>query len=950
MRVYFVALLLLCFVISKAQDAHLIDSLQKIVSGSSDNKKRIKALCKLSHIHVDYDEQKAYRFAQNALLLAKKSDDKIGQVTALNELALVDRNEGRYTKSLSKLKEALIISEVISDSVCMAKTYISIGDVYSVLLNYDKAIDNYNKAYELNNIAHNYDIEITSLDRIGNRYMDKGGSLSDTDFFYKAIEIYEKAKDISIERNQKTYYISTCVALADAYNILGNKTNSIKHLNKSLQYSNISLKAAAENKLTSYEGISYLNLGEAYTSMKQSKKAIENFKLAEEKYKEIGDKSWLLNTNTLLAKTYYSINDYDKAIEHINKAIEYGEQQHLSPHLKDNYKLLAEIYSKQNKHKEAYNYYKLYNDAKDSLLNENTSLSIARLQTELDMERKDKDIESLKKSAVLQSHEIETQIDERNYLIAGIVFSVVLLFVILYLYRVKQKSTEEIIKAKELAENAKEIQEQFLANTSHEIRTPMNGIIGMTNHLMDTSLDPKQIVYVKAIKESSDTLLSLINELLDLSKITARKIVFENKPFKLSETIVNLSHLLEFRVKEKGIIFTNYIDKDIPEMMLGDATRVKQILLNLVENAVKFTHKGEVVLRVELLEDSSSRIILKFIVVDTGIGIPEDKLNHIFETFTQVNAKTNRKYSGTGLGLAICKQLVEQLGGSIFVKSVLNQGSVFSFTLPFNKLTSETEKTLTQQQDTRSNDQIDLSRLSVLIVDDNKINQQVAFLTLQKWNVKVTVADSAQDAFEQLEQSSFDLILMDVTMPDIDGFEATKYIRSKMRAPVCNIPIIANTAAAFVGDREKCLASGMNDYISKPFNPEELLEKILKLTEQKKVKKLTDLQMLYSRAEGDKEFLKEMLECYIEEMTVYIAEMESFRNEKNLKEISKQAHKMKSPIALMGATELKDLYQEIELKAAKGVEIDKLNEKITQSSSLCVQTIEELRTELTKYK
>lgn len=939
-----------CFVLSKAQDAHLVDSLEKIVSSSADNKKRVRALCKLSHIHVDYDEQKAYRFAQNALALAKKSNDKIGAVTALNELAHIDRNEGRYTKSLNKLKEALIISEAIADSVCMAKTYISIGDVYSVLLNYDKAIDNYNKAYELNNIAHNYDIEITSLDRIGNRYMDKGGWLNDTNFFYKAIDIYEIAKNISIEKKQKTYYISTCVALADAYNILGDKTNNLKHLNKSLQYSDTSLKAAVENKLVSYEGISYLNRGEAFKSMGQTKKAIENFKLAEEKYKEIGDRSWLLNTNTLLAKTYYSINDYDKAIEHINKAIEYGEQQHLSPYLKDNYKLLAEIYSKQNKHKEAYNYYKLYNDAKDSLINENTSLSISRLQTELDMERKDKDIESLKKSTILQSREIETQIGARNYLIAGIVFSGVLLFVILYLYRAKQKSTEEIIKAKELAENARETQEQFLTNTSHEIRTPMNGIIGMTNHLIDTQLDPKQMVYVKAIKESSDTLLSLINELLDLSKITARKIVFENKPFRLSETIANLAHLIEFRVKEKGIIFTNYVDKDIPETLLGDATRLKQILLNLIENAVKFTHKGEVALRVELLEDATSKIILKFIVVDTGIGIPEDKLNHIFETFTQVNAKTTRKYSGTGLGLAICKQLVEQQGGSIFVKSILNQGSVFSFTLPFFKLTSESEQVLITQQDARTHDPIDLSGLSVLIVDDNKINQQVAFLTLQKWNADVSVADSAQDAFELLEQGSFDLILMDVTMPDIDGFEATKFIRTKMRVPVCNIPIVANTAAAFVGDREKCLAAGMNDYISKPFKPEELLDKILKLTGQPKAKKLTDLQMLHSRAEGDKEFLKEMLECYIDEMSVYITEMETFRKEKNLVEISKQAHKMKSPIALMGATELKDLYQEIEIKASKGIETDKLNEKIAYSNSLCAQTIEELRTELTKYK
>lgn len=479
----------------------------------------------------------------------------------------------------------------------------------------------------------------------------------------------------------------------------------------------------------------------------------------------------------------------------------------------------------------------------------------------------------------------------------------------------------------------------------------MNGIIGMTNHLIDTPLNKEQQEYVNAIKESSNNLLSIINELLDLSKIMAKKIHFDKQPFELEMIIKNLVHLLEFRAIEKNVRLSFHIDAAISKTIIGDAIRLKQILLNLVENSVKFTHDGEIEIMVSLLNENDETVQLEFLVKDTGIGIPENKLNVIFENFTQVNAKTTRKYGGTGLGLSISKQLVEQQGGTVSVKSKVNVGSTFSFTLVFKK--PKSIKIIPDNPSVLLSaiPPANLNGLCVLVVDDNKINLRVALLTLQKWNVFVELAHSAQEAYIILNQKKIDLILMDITMPEIDGFEATNYIRKNLEAPMSNVPIIAMTAAAFVGDKEKCLAAGMNDYISKPFSAEDLLQKIilqLHLQKPKPEKTFSDLTLIYERADGDRQFLKEILECYITEMPIYLMEMEGFLTNQDFDNISKQAHKMKAPIALMGAVSLKELYSSIEVLGKKRKDIPELSKQIETAKQQCLQTIEELKSEFKK--
>lgn len=939
------------FVLSiQAQNNPAIDSITKVIQTTANDNIKANALYKLAHEYIDVDAKKAYEFALESVALAKKINDKNCEVAALNELAILDRNNGNYSKALSTLKEAIQIAESTNDTISISKCFIAAGDVYSALLNYDKALSYYTEALALNKNKKNFQV-VVSLSRIGNRLMDKGREANDTTFILSAIQSYLKVKDVAAAIKDDKQFINAYVSLADAYNIFGAVSNNKHHLYESLNYSMLSLQLAQKANIKSSQGISYLNLGEVYLSLNKTIKAIHYFEMAEKIYAPLGAKSWLLNTYELMGKTYYTMHVYDKAVEYIKRAIVLAHEQHLAKHLSSNYQLLADMYSKQQQFEEACGYYKLYNDYKDSVINENTSFNVSRFQAELDLQKKDKEIAFLTKNTVSQSQEINSNKNERNYLIILVIVICIILIIVLFLYSERKKAAFEILKAKELAEKAKEAQEQFLANTSHEIRTPMNGIIGMTNHLMDTPLNNEQQEYIHAIQESSNNLLSIINELLDLSKIMAKKILFDKQPFELEQIIKNLVHLLEFRAIEKKLSLKFQINPLIPKTIIGDAIRLKQILLNLVENSVKFTHDGEIEITVDIINETEKDIQLKFSVKDTGIGIPANKINVIFENFTQVNAKTTRKYGGTGLGLSISKQLVEQQGGTVSVTSKVNVGSTFSFTLPFKKQKDKKEIADNALTILSSTPQANLNGVCILVVDDNLINQKVAALTLQKWNVKVALADSAEQAYKILNEQAVDLILMDITMPDVDGFEATKHIRSQFTKPVNQIPIIAMTAAAFVGDKEKCIAAGMNDYISKPFLAEDLLQKITRLLPKQVLghkPNFSDLTLIYERADGDMQFLKEIIECYVLEMPVYIKEMDDCLASKNFEEIRKQAHKMKAPIALMGALSLKELYADIELGAKEQKNLDELTKQIATAKEQCLKTVVELNEEFQK--
>lgn len=393
--------------------------------------------------------------------------------------------------------------------------------------------------------------------------------------------------------------------------------------------------------------------------------------------------------------------------------------------------------------------------------------------------------------------------------------------------KVREK-TRELEQQKERAEDSEKAKEQFLANMSHEIRTPMNAILGMTRLLLEQEPRTDQLKYLNSIKHASDNLLVIINDILDLSKIQAGKINLEKIPFNLRNEINAVYETMKVNADDKGLNLLTAVDQTCPKTIIGDPYRLSQILLNLTGNAIKFTEKGNVTIQTTCTS-ADDQVIVKFSVIDSGIGIAKDKLDYIFDMFTQETSSTTRKFGGTGLGLAICKKLIELQGGNITVESETGKGSVFSFAIPFaigKDIAEHNAKDDHKQQVVAT-----MKNVRILLVEDNEFNQMVAVDTLERAieGAKVTVAGNGKIAIDMLLNNTFDIVLMDIQMPEMDGHEATKNIRSNSDEKINSIPIIAMTASVIKAEVDKCFESGMNEFVGKPFSVGELLEKMSKL-------------------------------------------------------------------------------------------------------------------------
>jgi len=514
-------------------------------------------------------------------------------------------------------------------------------------------------------------------------------------------------------------------------------------------------------------------------------------------------------------------------------------------------------------------------------------------------------------------------------------------------------------KATHVAENAVKAKQQFLSNMSHEIRTPMNAIIGFTKVLLKTDLSSKQKEYLSAIKLSGDALIVLINDILDLAKVESGKMTFEQIPFKLSVSIPAMLHLFETKIQEKNITLIKEYDKKIPEVLVGDPVRLHQIILNLVSNAVKFTAKGKITVSVRMIAEDDEKVSIEFAITDTGIGISENKIDKIFDTFQQASSGTSRLYGGTGLGLSIVKQLVVPQGGTINVKSIIDMGSTFSFVLPFFK-TNEKAAIETEILELDSNNK----NIKVLVVEDIALNQLLMKTVLDDFGFERDIASNGKIAIEKLQAKTYDIILMDLQMPEMNGFEATEYIRHVMNS---NIPIIALTADVTTVDLAKCKMVGMNDYIAKPVDERLLYNKIVSLVNKTDLTKsdlnktiganegetikCIDLDYLNHRTKSDPALMMEMISLYLEQTPPLVKAMKKSLKDKDWNLLQATAHKIIPSFSIMGInSDFENMAKKIKEYATTQQLTDGIPDMVLQIENICTQACKELEIEYNAIK
>lgn len=841
--------------------------------------------------------------------------------------------------------------------------FLQSGDTVQALEFLDKALHLARDGKYLKGIAH-------SLKELGHSYLIQKNYKKSLNSFSEAISCFELLKDHN--------HIHFCNnELSDIYFRLGDYENAMEKQLQALTYAR-KLKDKTET------GKAFNKIGKIYKFLAEYSKAIEQHFNALKIFEDIEDKRQLAKTNFYIGNCYNWVNELDIAQSHLEKSLSLAEELG-DPLLKIKpMGSLAILLTKEKKYDKALVYFQksieTVNIIDHNFLKADLLKSFGKLYIETN--NISKAIETLNEALLIADEQkvkfpanIIHQFLSDAYELSGD-FEKALLHHRKYISinneinneKISLKTSgiqlkfdlDEIKKEKEIAEKSNQLKDQFLANMSHEIRTPLNGISGMVNLLTDTHLTPEQLEYISTIKLSVSNLMVIINDLFDYSKISTGKIQLDKQEFKVKEQLTGLMQMIKAKADDKKLKLTLIYDEHIPSPLIGDPLRLNQILFNLLINAIKFTVKGSVTLEVQTLEEKNNQAKLLFIVSDTGVGISEERIPRIFEGFTEQKISKSGN-EGTGLGLTIVKHLVELQGGSISVNSQLNSGTIFKTELKFKLPVKIVRKSATPSKS--SIQPRDLSQISILLVEDNKVNQFLAKQLLSRMGFIVDIAGSGKSALEQLAKKTFDIILMDVQMPVMNGYELCQHIRTQLTPPVNHIPVIALTAYASTQEKEKALSIGMNDYVTKPYSPQELLTIILKYVKKENLpvpkgegniideKNFSELvKNLFSLMGGNKEDVIGLIRLFLEQVPSLNKKLEDSIKKKNWETAFQTAHKLKSSVKLLKIEELSDAITALEEHSRSQKKSETMPQLFKSYAAVCNKYIEQLNSEIIKLK
>ncbi len=771
---------------------------------------RIETLIALASIVSDSDYHQSKIIAQQAIQECINEHQRSLQAKVYYEIALIDDKASNLDSAIHYYNLAIAYYNPQTEKKAIAKALNQKGIVFESKGQYAKSYEAYISSLRL------YD-ELDDDQGICSEYLNIGLIHHYRKEFLRADRYFMQALVLA----RKHGYINE---EASALNNLGMNSKEQKKYKAAYMYFkqvlDIDMKGGDEANIA----YSLNNMGTINADMGRYAEALDYYNRSAHLKEKLKDHIGLANTFNNIGFLFYKLNRPREAEAKMLEAkalcLKYGFQNVLV----ETYRILYELKYAGKDYKEALHYFQSYESIKDSLITSESNLAIHDLENQYKLDKVN-DALSLKEAEISNAA-----------LLRGLflVVIVMLLGVSLYffynvrrtrkLFKALNEKHEDLVQAKLHVEKATNAKTQFLSIMSHEMRTPLNAIIGIANLLEQEKLPDSQLENIAVMKSSSQNLLHLINELLDLSKLEAGRTKMASEPLSLHRMSETVRSMFAVLASQKGLNYTVEYDTRIPDLVVGDELKLTQSITNLVGNAMRFTEKGTINMRIQLIELSDQVATIYFEVTDTGIGIPKELQQTIFESFSQASIEINKKYGGTGLGLSISKKLVALMGGELQVQSQVGEGSTFSFKLSLPVHRGAVAKSIAEPINT---DKIFAGK-AVLVADDNAVNVFVLKQFLQKWGATIGVAENGEEALKMLEEQPYDIVLMDIQMPVKDGIEATREIRASAK-PWRNIPIIALTASHEDEISEKIKAIGMNSHIIKPFMPNDLMDKLTEL-------------------------------------------------------------------------------------------------------------------------